>query len=63
MMSGESQFQRSGGSPVPGCGWMSTLLAGAPVEAHQAAVLRLGVDDVRVLRDRPRELEAVAALR
>ena len=60
MISGESQFQRSGGSPAPGCGWMPHALAGPPVEAAQPAVLELGVDDVRVLRV-DLAVEAVAA--
>ena len=49
MISGASQFQRQGASPG-GCLRLDVEdLAGAPIVAHEAAVLPLGVDDHRVL--------------
>ncbi len=61
MMSGESQFQRSGVLAPARLRLDVDGLAGLAVEAHEAAVLRLGVDDVRVVRV-DHGLEAVAAV-
>ena len=62
MMSGESQFQRSGALALVLLRLDADALAGALVEADEDAVLQLGVDDVRILGIDARH-EAVAALR